>query len=265
MSPVPVHGSYRLRLDPNAANTLALEPGTLDIGRTAARTLGEVRADAAQLRFTLDVRGLWLDVRDVRHGVHVNGRPVRHMAMLRAGDAVYLDGYELQVLGREPDDASELPPLGDVAGDPRVVLRGTGGPFHGRSFTLEQPRLVGSGSDADIRIDDVRFAASHARLECLAQGQVLLRSLSDTAGIVVNGHRVRDALLQPGDQLVFDAHHRFVLEAPARAGQATTPVTPVSQPGEKVPGSSLRRLPWVLLAALLLAGLLSLLLFYGGR
>src|SRR3546814_9837642 len=82
------------------------------------------------------------------------------MAMLRVGDAVYVDGVEMRVIG---STAPELPgaalhePTSNGTGDPRVVLRGVGGQYHGRSFTLEQPRLVGRSSDADIRIDDPSF------------------------------------------------------------------------------------------------------------
>src|SRR3546814_9812811 len=90
------------------------------------------------------------------------------MAMLRVGDAVYVDGVEMRVIG---STAPELPgaalhePTSNGPGDPRVVLRGVGGQYHGRSFTPEQPRLVGRSSDADIRIDDPSFADRHARLD----------------------------------------------------------------------------------------------------
>lgn len=143
--------------------------------------------------------------------------------------------------------------------DPRVVLRGVGGRHHGRSFTLDHPRLVGSAADADIRIDDPAFAARHARIG-LQDGQVVLRGLEAGASCQVNGEPQRDALLQPGDQVVFDAHHRFVVEAPLRVlgplDEGMPDVVPVAAPA----GARARRLPWLLLAALLLAAALSALL-----
>src|SRR3546814_371936 len=40
--------------------------------------------------------------------------------------------------------------------------------------------------------------------------------LGSAEGTLANGEPMRDALLRPGDQVVFDAHHRFVVEAPMR-------------------------------------------------
>ena len=89
---------------------------------------------------------------------------------------------------------------------------------------------------------------------------------------MVNGELVRDAFLQPGDQVVFDAHQRFVVEAPGRPG--TLPATPWRRHStkfrgpqyepriESAPGNA-RRLPWLLLAALLIAVGLSALLLFG--
>src|SRR5690606_10117858 len=173
---------------------------------------------AARVRFCVDRRGVWLTVAEDARGVHVNGREVRRMAMLRVGDAVYVDGVEMRLVGATPPDSpgdALHEPTADAGGDPRVVLRGVGGQYHGRSFTLERPRLVGSSTDADIRIDDPAFADRHARLELLGD-DVLLRDLGSAEGSLVNGEPMRDAVLQPGDQVVFDAHHRFVVEAPLR-------------------------------------------------
>lgn len=264
MSTAAAQEDYRLRLNPQARGSLAMPVGTLDIGRTDDGSLGPVPADVAQLRFILDDRGLWLDVRDACHGVHVNGRPVRRIARLRGGDVAHLDGGELQVLGRLPDDAANLPPAEDAAGDLRVVLRGNGGQHHGRALPLDRPRLIGSGEQADIRIDDAGVAGSHARLECLADGRVLLRDLSGGRGVLVNGHPACDALLHPGDQIVFDARHRFLIEAPSPLSQAGPLPMPAPETVRVEGSGSWQRLPWILLAALLIAGLLSLLLFFGG-
>src|SRR3546814_10637328 len=86
--------------------------------------------------------------------------------------------------------------------------------------------------------------------------------MGSAEGTLVNGEPMRDALLRPGDQVVFDAHHRFVVEAPMRG---RTPGEHVRDDGERVvevvddgdvePGrpASPWRLPWLLLAALVIA------------
>src|SRR5690606_32943806 len=147
---------------------------------------------------------------------------VRRMAMLRVGDAIYVDGTELRLVSATPVQLppDDVPPAaGDGMPDLRVVLRGVGGRYHGRCFTLERPRLVGRHSDADIRIDDPAFADRHARLELVGE-QVVLRDLGSAEGSLVNGEAARDALLSAGDQVVFDGHHRFVVEAPQRRPRA---------------------------------------------
>lgn len=251
---------------------LPLGGGVHGIGRGpdgTPRMLGE--APGASVRFCVDRRGVWLTVAEAVRGVHVNGRPVRRMAMLRVGDTVHMDGMEIVLVATHPALAAPTPqaPVEQGGDDPRVVLRGVGGRYHGRSFTLDRPRLIGSGAEADVRIDDPAFAARHARIE-LQDGAIVLRDLGSEEGSVVNGEVRRDAVLQPGDQIVFDAHHRFVIEAPAIAPRRDDPpplpedaaVVPVAG-GRQALESSARRLPWLLLAALLLAAALSALLLFG--
>lgn len=248
---------------------LPLGPGMHAIGHDDG-TIGVVdEQQPALVRFCVDRRGIWLTVDESAHGVHVNGRPVRRMAMLRVGDCIYVDGIELVLVAGTPAPAVPAK-LGnapvDIISDPRIVLRGVGGRYHGRSFTLERPRLVGRSVDADIRIDDSTFADRHARID-LQGDAIVLRDLGSASGSVVNGATVRDAVLKPGDQVVFDAHHRFVIEAPARTTQHDLP--PALEDSEENRGDahaiveSTRRLPWLLLAALLIAGALSALLLFG--
>jgi pSer/pThr/pTyr-binding forkhead associated (FHA) protein len=239
----PVHGNAILQDDPGAA---------------------------APVRFCVDRRGVWLTVGEGVRGVHVNGRPIQRMAMLRGGDVVFVDGCEIVLAAANepgPSPASIRNTPSDGSGDVRTVLRGVGGHYHGRSFTLERPRLIGHAADADIRIDDPAFADRHARIECHGDA-VVLRDLDSAQGSLLNGIPVRDALLRPGDQVVFDAHHRFVLESP-RANPRPEAAAP-AESAESPPAStrtdlhnSARRLPWLLLAALLMAGALSALLLFG--
>jgi pSer/pThr/pTyr-binding forkhead associated (FHA) protein len=225
---------------------------------------------AAPVRFCVDRRGVWLTVGEGARGVHVNGRPVQRMAMLRSGDVVFVDGSEIVLASAnepEPLPAAIRNTPSDGSGDVRTVLRGVGGHYHGRSFTLERPRLIGHASDADIHVADPAFAERHARIECHGDA-VVLRDLDSPDGSLLNGIQVRDALLRPGDQLVFDAHHRFVLESPRTSLHVEQAITAGSdeQPtasARTVLHNSARRLPWLLLAALLIAGALGALLMFG--
>lgn len=266
--------ALRLRFPNRQLADLVLCPGVHAVGRDSEGLPSLVDDPAGALaEFCVDRRGVWLQLHDGVRGVHVNGRPVRRMAMLRAGDSVYIDGVELLLLGDEPQ-----PPVATDTGrylqDARMVLRGVGGQHHGRSFTLDQPRRVGRAAGSDIRIAEPGIADEHAVIERHDEG-ALLRYLGSNAGVLVNGYPIRDALLRPGDQVVFDAQHRFVVESPRSAPAA--PVQPTideSDEGAATTGSvdrararpsSIRRMPWLLLAALMLSAALSLLLLYGAR
>lgn len=274
--------AFKLRFPNHDHAELPLGTGVHAVGRIDLadgqqppdRAIGLVE-DAPLLRFCVDRRGVWMTVDEAVRGVHVNGRPVQRMAMLRLGDALFVDGVEMALVAARGADAMPQhlfsAPV-EAGGDPRVLLRGVGGRYHGRSFTLEQPRLVGRASDADIRIDDPAFAERHARIEVHGDA-IVLRDLGSADGSMVNGEIARDALLQPGDQIVFDPHHRFVVEAPARSQVLHEAASQLDRTAYTLDEAnaqgawrhSARRLPWLLLTALLLALGLSALLLFGVR
>lgn len=263
--------TLRLRFPSSGRDDLVLSQGVHAIGHGPAGKPEPVDDPAsAHLQLCVDRRGVWLQLREGVRGLYVNGRPVRRMAMLRAGDAIHVDGVELALIGAHPLPAPDQVRAPEV--NRRLVLRGVGGIHHGRCFALDRPHLVGRSAEAEVRSDEPGIAERHARLEPHCDG-LALRSLDADALTLVDGHPVRDAWLAPGSQVVFGAGQRFVLEAPmsmANGGvgeavllgpDASTDPGPVRPPA----GTSMRRLPWLLLAAAMLAGALTLLLLYGAR
>lgn len=260
--------ALKLRFNDNGTE-LALGPGMHGIGRGGDDAIGLVSDQQSPLlRFCVDRRGVWLIVADGVRGIHVNGRPVRRMAMLRPGDAIHAEGSELTLMRDEPPANSALPDVADTPGDLRLVLRGVGGPHHGRSVSLEAPRRIGSAANADLHIEGQGIAAEHALIE-VANGQAVLRHAN--ADVLVNGLPQRQGVLYGGDQLTFGVQHRFVLEGPPaslalppcpRTGlhdaQADAPPTPPHR-------GWAQRVPWLLVSALLLAAALSALLLFGAR
>lgn len=235
--------------------------------------LGDDRVGPLLLaQFCLDERGVWLQVANGIRGIHVNGRPVRRMALLRAGDAVYVEGAELLLLGSSEPIADPPPPRETADEDMRLLLRGVGGRYHGRCFALDRARTIGADPHSDIVIDEPAFAGRHAQVERYGE-RVLLRDLGSADGTRVNGMTVRHCWLQAGDQLVFEGGHRFVLEIPLDPrgmpealpiGEgANDPESEESVPHTPARGS--RRWPWLLLTAVLLGAGISALLLFGVR
>jgi len=247
----------------------ALGTGVHRIVREASGNIGvgDAVPGALLVQVCLDRRGLWLQVPPGMRGIHVNGRPVRRMAMLRPGDAVYADGVEVLVRGQITTQTPHAAP-GSGEADPRIVLRGVGGRHHGRAFPIESGCVVGASREADIRVEAPHIGPQHARLSLHGSG-VVLRHHDGAVTSVVNGIPVHEALLGGGDQIAFDPQSRFVVEVPWAQldGETSAAVeeTAVSAPSvaAKPSGASMKRWPWLLLAAAALAGLLSLLLLFG--
>lgn len=263
--------TLRLQFPNGECDDLVLGPGVHALGHDSeGRPCLVDQPHDVKLQVSIDRRGVWLQMREQSNGLHVNGRRVRRMAMLRAGDALHMDGVDLLLVGNRPEPVDIA-----AAADPVkrwMVLRALGGPHHGRCFDLDGPCTVGSVADAEVCLNEADVADRHSRLEPHPDG-IALVDLGEGGCTVVNGHRIADGLLMPGDQIVFGANHRFVLEAPEVVAPAVpeSPSTVVAAQ-DTVSGSvrsplvsSLRRLPWLFLAAVMLAGALALLLLYGAR
>jgi tRNA A-37 threonylcarbamoyl transferase component Bud32 len=76
-----------------------------------------------------------------------------------------------------------LPPE-DAAHRVRFVLRGPG--FE-RTEDVTLPAVIGRGSDADVRINDVKVSRAHVRLSAHESGGLLVRDLNSRNGLYVNG------------------------------------------------------------------------------
>lgn len=225
-------------------------------------------------RIRVDRRGAWLGIAPDAPGAHLNARPVRSAALLRAGDTLCVEGVQM-ALCAEPIDAgarripARPPAPVDEAGRAhaaRVLLRAVSGPQFGRAFPLFSPVLVGRWVGADLRIDDPSVADRHAQVE-LHGDTVVLRDLGGE-GSWLNGRRVKDAVLAPGDQLVFE-QQRFVLEAPGLHGRhvpkaaASGPFAPLPPEALPLPDEARgRTMGWLIASALAIAAVIAALLLY---
>ena len=113
MRELQVHFTHRQQPDH------PLKPGVHRIVRHASghvRLVEDTQGALLLAQFCLDRRGLWLQVANGVRGIHVNGRPVRRMALLRPGDAVYADGVEMLIQG-ECEALNHAPSRSDESGD----------------------------------------------------------------------------------------------------------------------------------------------------
>lgn len=96
----------------------------------------------------------------------------------------------------------------------------------GPDILLDRAMLVvGRHPHCDARLDSIRVSRHHC---CMTQtnGEVLVRDLNSTNGIRINGQRVAEGRLRPGDELSI-AHIRYRLDD-GQGHEATMPA-PLSE------------------------------------
>lgn len=123
----------------------------------------------------------------------------------------------------DPGDApvyGELIPVG--GGDPIPLLRPT--------------LIVGRRSDADIRLQFPNVSGSHCEL-ALVDGYWVVKDLQSSNGTKVNGTRVAEQRLQPGDKIGIAKHVYEISYEPARLG--AQPPTEDKSAQENIFGRSL--------------------------
>ena len=256
-----------------------LEGGAASLGSASGNTLVLASPDVAaqHARLTEDRRGVVLEVLDPTARTHVNARPVREKALLRCGDVLCL-GKVTIALKADSDDLIEtsVPPESvapAVAQSPsRVILRGVSGSHFGRTIAVNHRIVVGSRADCGLVMEEGQIAPRHAAIENVGES-IYLRNIGGVPnGSMVNGVRVTDAIVYPGDQVAFERNH-FIVEAPglpprgqvrADDAQPLDVVDDRPAPGLAAPSMRARGAIWWLIgAAALIALALGLLIHRG--
>lgn len=80
----------------------------------------------------------------------------------------------------------------------------------GSSFALEGELFIGRDSSNDIRVPDETCSRHHARIIEVG-GRVVVKDLGSHNGIFLNGQRITEAVLKPGERLTI-GDTVFILE-----------------------------------------------------
>ncbi|WP_103075497.1 hypothetical protein [Solilutibacter silvestris] len=245
--------AFALRFPDHTHADLALAPGATGLGLDPDQERGLRVAplgEPALIELVVDQRGVWMNVMPDTWGVHVNGRPIRKLAMLHAGDSLHVEGREMvlaSAASAQPVAGSARPRGCDVI----PVLRGQGGAFHGQAVPVGDPANGATplvGATVDMQDADVRVS-----------------SFDPMVPLQVNGMTVTSAWLRIGDQLVLPNGQRFLFEGPElRADAIETSVRapmPKATPEDDTPKRM--RMPWLLIAAAAIAIVLLALFWFG--
>jgi len=132
-------------------------------------------------------------------GTFVGGRKVVDNFQLRSGDIIGIGRVELEI-----SDPKTRPILSGVAkAKSDWSLTAIGGDMQGRTIMIHGSMTFGRSSNCDIIIEGEYMSRRHAELS-LKGGGLRIVDLGSSNGTCVNGKKVNEHQLKPGDKISFD-------------------------------------------------------------
>lgn len=170
---------------------------------TVSEVHAEIRKDGDHL-YLADLRSFT--------GTQVNGNRITERFQLRAGDRLCFGKVELEIIDpKEGRAAAAVTPL--VKSE--WSLTALGGELKGKSFPIHGIISLGRSNKCDININDEYMSRRHAELS-LKGGALRIVDLDSSNGTFVNGQKVAEKVLKPGDRIAFD-QNIFLVVGPAGA------------------------------------------------
>lgn len=112
----------------------------------------------------------------------------------------------------DPDRDMAVGQAADVEGVSGFALVVDRGPRAGLTWLLEPgTTTLGRGPDQDIFLDDVTVSRFHAELVIDAAGAAHIKDAGSTNGIYINGERLDESPVQPGDEIIIGKYHLILV------------------------------------------------------
>ena len=194
----------------------------------------------------------------------LNGRQIVADTAIKDGDLLVFGRVGCSVVRGERRAASPIaqpsraaPPEADGltrvrTALPRFMLRGVSGTTFGKNFAVTDNAVVGRQPDCDISIPAEEISRHHARLKVTSEG-VHVEDMGSANGTYINGKRVQNGLLKPGEELRLDTV-RFLLVTPGMDARQQS----ASARGEPAPVASAKRgasISWIVAGVIVLAAI----------
>lgn len=146
-------------------------------------------------------------------GTHVNGNRITERFQLRAGDRVALGKVELEIVDPKSAGGPSAPAVPIAKSE--WSLTALGGELKGKSFPIHGIVTLGRSNKCDVNINDEYMSRRHAELSIKA-GVLRIVDLDSSNGTYVNGQKVAEKALKPGDRIAFD-QNIFLVVGPSHA------------------------------------------------
>ena len=181
-------------------------------------------------------------VPDPGNPVTLNGKVVQGVMAVRSGDQLGVGPVQARLVAVDkaagvagtgkPDPDADSGATRMRMAVPKFVLRGVSGPAFGKTYPVPTAQVIGRADDCNISIASDEISRRHAQVKPTQDG-LAVEDLGSANGTFINGQRVQNGLLKPGDELRLGTI-RFLLVAPgmeiASAAKPTTQL-PVQKSG----------------------------------
>ncbi|MCX7557200.1 FHA domain-containing protein [Xanthomonadaceae bacterium JHOS43] len=243
--------------------------GVLQVGNGADVTIALVSPGIAERHAELIRAGDVLTLRALEGAVSVNGEALvaGGEKLIKPGDLIGFSAIQVRVVEVEKAGiapAARPAPVDDNGATrvrmavPRFVLRGVSGAAFGKTYPVSTTQVIGRQADCDIAIPSEEISRRHAQVRPTPAG-LQVEDLGSSNGTFINGKRVQEGLLAPGEELRLD-NIRFLLVAP---GVEIPSVSRLAKGNEPAPQKSGSAVGWIVatIAALAAAGAAAYFLF----
>lgn len=217
---------------PNGEHPQALlSPGANRIGNARDAQIVLALPDIAPAHCVIELQGDNATLNPSDGSVTVNGKPATAPTPIRAGDLLGFAAVQARVLAVEKAAALASAPRPGPVDDsgatrvrmavPKLVLRGVSGAAFGKTYPISGSVVIGRQADCDISIPSEEISRRHAQLKPTPAG-LAVEDLGSSNGTYINGKRVQQGLMKPGEELRLD-NIRFLLVAPGMEIPGGTP------------------------------------------
>lgn len=241
-----------------------LSEGSSQVGSGPGCTISLAAPDIAARHCEIRLAGNAATVRlhEPSARVLINGAMVSGEAPLRPGDLIAFAGVQARVVAVERAAATAPTPRPAQVDDsgatrlrmavPKFVLRGVSGAAFGKTFAVGKEMIIGRQQDCDIPVPAEEISRHHAKVKPTADG-LSVEDMGSANGTFINGKRVQQGLLKPGEELRLDTI-RFLLIAPGvEIPKAAAPSQPAADETSGPPWGLI--IGGLVIAAVVIAGL----------
>lgn len=209
------------------------------IGKSASNSLMIDDASVQEFHAEIIQKGddIVLHDRSTKQTIKINGTPMKGRSPIKAGDVITLGTVELELVDpksgtHKPNPASAAP----AASKDGWALTCNASWMPKSHFPIKDKVVIGRDPGCDIHVAIDHLSRRHVELE-IRSNQLVLKDLGSANGTFVNGNKVDEATLRPGDKikldvLTFEVHgpahdpHKTIIRmAPASTSTPTQPST----------------------------------------